>query len=122
MVWFLQLHLVDGALLRSNPALVMDGIQRFLGVTPIFNYTQALLLVTHTHTHTHTHTQYAERPMHSRFLLAHGCRKPAGKSLAKNTCFKSFTISLPLSFSLSHSLSVFVSVSVSLSLSLYDFV
>ncbi|XP_031435041.1 bifunctional heparan sulfate N-deacetylase/N-sulfotransferase 2 [Clupea harengus] len=38
-----QLHLVDGALLRSNPALVMDGIQRFLGVTPIFNYTQALL-------------------------------------------------------------------------------
>ncbi|XP_063047986.1 bifunctional heparan sulfate N-deacetylase/N-sulfotransferase 2 [Engraulis encrasicolus] len=38
-----QLHIVDGALLRSNPALVMDSIQRFLGVTPIFNYTQALL-------------------------------------------------------------------------------
>uniref|UniRef100_A0A668AMN5 [heparan sulfate]-glucosamine N-sulfotransferase n=1 Tax=Myripristis murdjan TaxID=586833 RepID=A0A668AMN5_9TELE len=37
-----QLHIVDGALLRSNPALVMDGIQRFLGITPIFNYTQAL--------------------------------------------------------------------------------
>uniref|UniRef100_H2V9M2 [heparan sulfate]-glucosamine N-sulfotransferase n=1 Tax=Takifugu rubripes TaxID=31033 RepID=H2V9M2_TAKRU len=38
-----QLHIVDGALLRSNPALVMEGIQRFLGVTPIFNYTQALM-------------------------------------------------------------------------------
>ncbi|XP_076851937.1 bifunctional heparan sulfate N-deacetylase/N-sulfotransferase 2 [Brachyhypopomus gauderio] len=38
-----QLHIVDGAVLRSNPALVMDGIQRFLGVTPIFNYTQALM-------------------------------------------------------------------------------
>lgn len=34
---------MDGALLRSNPALVMEGIQRFLGVTPIFNYTQALM-------------------------------------------------------------------------------
>ncbi|XP_016352889.1 bifunctional heparan sulfate N-deacetylase/N-sulfotransferase 2-like [Sinocyclocheilus anshuiensis] len=38
-----QLHIVDGTLLRSNPALVMDGIQQFLGVTPIFNYTQALV-------------------------------------------------------------------------------
>uniref|UniRef100_A0AAX7TVW2 [heparan sulfate]-glucosamine N-sulfotransferase n=1 Tax=Astatotilapia calliptera TaxID=8154 RepID=A0AAX7TVW2_ASTCA len=38
-----QLHIVDGALLRSNPVLVMEGIQRFLGVTPIFNYTQALM-------------------------------------------------------------------------------
>ncbi|KAF7710256.1 hypothetical protein HF521_009128 [Silurus meridionalis] len=38
-----QLHIVDGAMLRSNPALVMEGIQRFLGVTPIFNYTQALM-------------------------------------------------------------------------------
>ena len=53
----LQLHIVDGALLRSNPALVMEGIQKFLGVTPVFNYTQALMCVTHTHTHTHTHTQ-----------------------------------------------------------------
>ena len=42
-----QLHIVDGALLRSNPALVMEGIQRFLGVTPIFNYTQALMFVAH---------------------------------------------------------------------------
>uniref|UniRef100_A0A8C8DY64 [heparan sulfate]-glucosamine N-sulfotransferase n=1 Tax=Oryzias sinensis TaxID=183150 RepID=A0A8C8DY64_9TELE len=38
-----QVYVVDGALLRSNPALVMDGIQRFLGVTPILNYTQALI-------------------------------------------------------------------------------
>ncbi|XP_026164572.1 bifunctional heparan sulfate N-deacetylase/N-sulfotransferase 2 [Mastacembelus armatus] len=38
-----QLHIVDGALLRINPALVMEGIQRFLSVTPIFNYTQALM-------------------------------------------------------------------------------
>ncbi|KAJ8418386.1 hypothetical protein AAFF_G00140950 [Aldrovandia affinis] len=37
-----QLLIVDGAQLRSNPALVMEGVQRFLGVTPIFNYTQAL--------------------------------------------------------------------------------
>lgn len=51
-----QLHVVDGALLRSNPALVMEGIQKFLGVTPIFNYTQALLSVTLTHTCTHAHT------------------------------------------------------------------
>lgn len=47
----LQLHIVDGALLRSNPALVMEGIQKFLGVTPVFNYTQALMWDTHTHTH-----------------------------------------------------------------------
>uniref|UniRef100_A0AAY4CCR5 [heparan sulfate]-glucosamine N-sulfotransferase n=1 Tax=Denticeps clupeoides TaxID=299321 RepID=A0AAY4CCR5_9TELE len=39
-----QLYIVDGALLRANPALEMEGIQRFLGVTPVFNYTQALLL------------------------------------------------------------------------------
>uniref|UniRef100_A0A8C5GVG7 [heparan sulfate]-glucosamine N-sulfotransferase n=1 Tax=Gouania willdenowi TaxID=441366 RepID=A0A8C5GVG7_GOUWI len=38
-----QLHIVDGAMLRSKPALVMEGIQRFLSVTPIFNYTQALM-------------------------------------------------------------------------------
>ncbi|XP_045576703.1 bifunctional heparan sulfate N-deacetylase/N-sulfotransferase 2 isoform X1 [Salmo salar] len=37
-----QVHIVDGSQLRSHPALVMEGIQRFLGVTPIFNYTQAL--------------------------------------------------------------------------------
>ncbi|XP_018580567.2 bifunctional heparan sulfate N-deacetylase/N-sulfotransferase 2 [Scleropages formosus] len=38
-----QLFIVDGAQLRSNPVQVMDGVQRFLGVTPIFNYTQALM-------------------------------------------------------------------------------
>ncbi|XP_064177083.1 bifunctional heparan sulfate N-deacetylase/N-sulfotransferase 2 [Anguilla rostrata] len=38
-----QLLIVDGALLRSNPAAVMDGVQKFLGVTPHFNYTQALV-------------------------------------------------------------------------------
>uniref|UniRef100_A0A8C9S5D7 [heparan sulfate]-glucosamine N-sulfotransferase n=1 Tax=Scleropages formosus TaxID=113540 RepID=A0A8C9S5D7_SCLFO len=34
-------QVMDGAQLRSNPVQVMDGVQRFLGVTPIFNYTQA---------------------------------------------------------------------------------
>ncbi|KAJ3609991.1 hypothetical protein NHX12_022085 [Muraenolepis orangiensis] len=38
-----QIHVVDGSLLRSNPALVMEAIQRFLGITPTFNYTQALV-------------------------------------------------------------------------------
>ncbi|KAJ8416113.1 hypothetical protein AAFF_G00381350 [Aldrovandia affinis] len=38
-----QLLVVDGALLRSNPTVVMDGVQKFLGVTPHFNYTQALI-------------------------------------------------------------------------------
>ncbi|KAG7272460.1 hypothetical protein CRUP_031387 [Coryphaenoides rupestris] len=37
-----QIHVVDGSLLRSNPALVMEAIQRFLGISPTFNYTQAL--------------------------------------------------------------------------------
>ena len=33
---------MDGQELRHNPASVMDNIQKFLGVTPLFNYTQAL--------------------------------------------------------------------------------
>ena len=37
------MHMVDGSLLRSNPALVMEAIQRFLGISPTFNYTQALV-------------------------------------------------------------------------------
>ncbi|XP_037256457.1 bifunctional heparan sulfate N-deacetylase/N-sulfotransferase 2 [Falco biarmicus] len=37
-----QLLIVDGQELRHNPASVMDSIQKFLGVTPLFNYTQAL--------------------------------------------------------------------------------
>uniref|UniRef100_A0A8C4SDQ9 [heparan sulfate]-glucosamine N-sulfotransferase n=1 Tax=Erpetoichthys calabaricus TaxID=27687 RepID=A0A8C4SDQ9_ERPCA len=38
-----QLLVVDGTQLRLNPAVVMEGIQRFLGITPFFNYTQALM-------------------------------------------------------------------------------
>lgn len=38
-----QLLIVDGVQLRSSPAQVMDGIQKFLGVTPYYNYTQALM-------------------------------------------------------------------------------
>ncbi|XP_030630263.1 bifunctional heparan sulfate N-deacetylase/N-sulfotransferase 2 [Chanos chanos] len=37
-----QLLIVDGVQLRANPVLVMDGVQRFLGVSPYYNYTQAL--------------------------------------------------------------------------------
>uniref|UniRef100_A0AAR2KZW9 [heparan sulfate]-glucosamine N-sulfotransferase n=1 Tax=Pygocentrus nattereri TaxID=42514 RepID=A0AAR2KZW9_PYGNA len=39
--WY-QLLIVDGLQLRSNPAQVMDSVQKFLGVVP-FNYTQALM-------------------------------------------------------------------------------
>ncbi|KAG2462104.1 NDST2 sulfotransferase, partial [Polypterus senegalus] len=38
-----QLLVVDGTQLRLNPVVVMEGIQRFLGITPLFNYTQALM-------------------------------------------------------------------------------
>ncbi|KAM9462927.1 bifunctional heparan sulfate N-deacetylase/N-sulfotransferase 2 isoform 1-T3 [Clarias gariepinus] len=38
-----QLLIVDGLQLRSKPVQVMDSVQRFLGVTPFFNYTQALM-------------------------------------------------------------------------------
>ncbi|PIO33417.1 hypothetical protein AB205_0198360 [Aquarana catesbeiana] len=37
-----QLYIVDGQELRNNPAAAMDSVQKFLGVTPHFNYTQAL--------------------------------------------------------------------------------
>ncbi|XP_077202351.1 bifunctional heparan sulfate N-deacetylase/N-sulfotransferase 2 isoform X3 [Paroedura picta] len=37
-----QILIVDGQELRHSPASVMENIQRFLGVTPLFNYTQAL--------------------------------------------------------------------------------
>ncbi|KAM6972469.1 LOW QUALITY PROTEIN: bifunctional heparan sulfate N-deacetylase/N-sulfotransferase 4-like [Aplochiton taeniatus] len=37
-----QLLIIDGQQLRSDPAAVMDEVQRFLGVTPHFNYSQAL--------------------------------------------------------------------------------
>ncbi|KAK3558958.1 hypothetical protein QTP86_000080 [Hemibagrus guttatus] len=37
-----QLLIVDGLQLRAKPVQVMDSVQKFLGVTPFFNYTQAL--------------------------------------------------------------------------------
>ncbi|XP_041116909.1 bifunctional heparan sulfate N-deacetylase/N-sulfotransferase 2-like isoform X2 [Polyodon spathula] len=37
-----QLLLVDGAKLRLKPVSALDEVQRFLGVSPLFNYTQAL--------------------------------------------------------------------------------
>uniref|UniRef100_K7G968 [heparan sulfate]-glucosamine N-sulfotransferase n=1 Tax=Pelodiscus sinensis TaxID=13735 RepID=K7G968_PELSI len=37
-----QLLIVDGQELRTKPASALESIQKFLGVTPLFNYTQAL--------------------------------------------------------------------------------
>ncbi|KAK7929652.1 hypothetical protein WMY93_006047 [Mugilogobius chulae] len=37
-----QVMIIDGHQLRSDPASVMDEVQKFLGVTPHFNYSQAL--------------------------------------------------------------------------------
>ncbi|XP_039702848.1 bifunctional heparan sulfate N-deacetylase/N-sulfotransferase 4-like [Pteropus medius] len=37
-----QLLIIDGQQLRSSPAAVMDEIQKFLGVTPHYNYSRAL--------------------------------------------------------------------------------
>lgn len=37
-----QLHIVDGDVLRSNPLAVMEEIQKFLKITPPFNYTTHL--------------------------------------------------------------------------------
>ncbi|XP_054572739.1 bifunctional heparan sulfate N-deacetylase/N-sulfotransferase 4 [Eptesicus fuscus] len=37
-----QLLIIDGQQLRSDPAAVMDGVQKFLGVTPRYNYSEAL--------------------------------------------------------------------------------
>uniref|UniRef100_A0A671X287 [heparan sulfate]-glucosamine N-sulfotransferase n=1 Tax=Sparus aurata TaxID=8175 RepID=A0A671X287_SPAAU len=37
-----QLMIIDGHQLRTDPAAVMDEVQKFLGVTPHFNYSQAL--------------------------------------------------------------------------------
>ncbi|XP_014406025.1 PREDICTED: bifunctional heparan sulfate N-deacetylase/N-sulfotransferase 4, partial [Myotis brandtii] len=39
--WY-QLLIIDGQQLRSDPAAVMDGVQKFLGVTPRYNYSEAL--------------------------------------------------------------------------------
>ncbi|NXA09666.1 NDST4 sulfotransferase, partial [Sapayoa aenigma] len=37
-----QLLIIDGQQLRSDPATVMDGVQKFLGVSPHYNYSEAL--------------------------------------------------------------------------------
>uniref|UniRef100_A0A8C1PGI3 [heparan sulfate]-glucosamine N-sulfotransferase n=1 Tax=Cyprinus carpio TaxID=7962 RepID=A0A8C1PGI3_CYPCA len=39
--WY-QLIIIDGQQLRNDPAKVMDELQKFLGVTPYYNYSQAL--------------------------------------------------------------------------------
>ncbi|EPY80594.1 hypothetical protein CB1_000816025 [Camelus ferus] len=41
--WY-QLLIIDGQQLRSDPATVMDEVQKFLGVTPHYNYSEALTL------------------------------------------------------------------------------
>ncbi|XP_078533770.1 bifunctional heparan sulfate N-deacetylase/N-sulfotransferase 3 [Lissotriton helveticus] len=42
-----QLLIVDGQLLRTDPATVMDEVQRFLGVLPHYNYSEALTFDSH---------------------------------------------------------------------------
>ncbi|XP_044284819.1 bifunctional heparan sulfate N-deacetylase/N-sulfotransferase 4 [Varanus komodoensis] len=37
-----QLLIIDGQQLRSDPATIMDEVQKFLGVTPHYNYSEAL--------------------------------------------------------------------------------
>lgn len=37
-----QLLIIDGQQLRSDPATVMDEVQKFLGVSPHYNYSAAL--------------------------------------------------------------------------------
>ncbi|KAB0390580.1 hypothetical protein E2I00_009870, partial [Balaenoptera physalus] len=37
-----QLLIIDGQQLRSDPVTVMDEVQKFLGVTPHYNYSEAL--------------------------------------------------------------------------------
>ncbi|KAB0407281.1 hypothetical protein E2I00_019036, partial [Balaenoptera physalus] len=37
-----QLLIIDGQQLRTDPATVMDEVQRFLGVSPHYNYSEAL--------------------------------------------------------------------------------
>ncbi|KAM9143522.1 bifunctional heparan sulfate N-deacetylase/N-sulfotransferase 4 isoform 4-T10 [Pangshura tecta] len=39
----LQLLIIDGQQLRSDPATVMDEVQKFLGVSPHYNYSEALM-------------------------------------------------------------------------------
>ncbi|XP_075472546.1 bifunctional heparan sulfate N-deacetylase/N-sulfotransferase 3-like isoform X2 [Ascaphus truei] len=42
-----QVHLVDGQQLRIDPANVMDEVQKFLGVSPHYNYSEALTFNAH---------------------------------------------------------------------------
>lgn len=41
-----QLHIIDGDQLRSNPIQVMDSLQKFLKITPFFDYSSHLRSVT----------------------------------------------------------------------------
>ncbi|NXI33124.1 NDST3 sulfotransferase, partial [Sterrhoptilus dennistouni] len=42
-----QLLIIDGQQLRSDPATVMDEVQKFLGVSPHYNYSEALTFDSH---------------------------------------------------------------------------
>ncbi|XP_042326025.1 bifunctional heparan sulfate N-deacetylase/N-sulfotransferase 3 isoform X2 [Sceloporus undulatus] len=42
-----QLLIIDGQQLRNDPAIVMDEVQKFLGVTPHYNYSEALTFDSH---------------------------------------------------------------------------
>ncbi|XP_030048126.1 LOW QUALITY PROTEIN: bifunctional heparan sulfate N-deacetylase/N-sulfotransferase 3-like [Microcaecilia unicolor] len=42
-----QLLIVDGQQLRTDPVIVMDNVQRFLGVSPHYNYSEALTFDSH---------------------------------------------------------------------------
>ncbi|XP_039198656.1 bifunctional heparan sulfate N-deacetylase/N-sulfotransferase 3 isoform X2 [Crotalus tigris] len=42
-----QLLIIDGQQLRNDPAIVMEEVQRFLGVTPHYNYSEALTFDSH---------------------------------------------------------------------------
>uniref|UniRef100_A0A8C0INH2 Sulfotransferase n=1 Tax=Chelonoidis abingdonii TaxID=106734 RepID=A0A8C0INH2_CHEAB len=44
--WY-QLLIIDGQQLRTDPATVMDEVQKFLGVSPHYNYSEALTFDSH---------------------------------------------------------------------------
>ncbi|XP_063165741.1 bifunctional heparan sulfate N-deacetylase/N-sulfotransferase 3 isoform X2 [Candoia aspera] len=44
--WY-QLLIIDGQQLRNDPAIVMDEVQKFLAVTPHYNYSEALTFDSH---------------------------------------------------------------------------
>ncbi|KAK4818547.1 hypothetical protein QYF61_014490 [Mycteria americana] len=43
----LQLLIIDGQQLRTDPSTVMDEVQKFLGVSPHYNYSEALTFDSH---------------------------------------------------------------------------